>query len=265
MFNELFGSTFAIHYVVLLVLSLINSVCISAAINIDINNNNIKNKSTWVILALLFNYVTGIIYLIYRQKSIKKAKMLCDNCNESPTQKAGTKKSNIICIILILIAIIASFSASSIAKKLSNIDSDTNYSDYSDDTFEHFSYAPKNTDAFEYFYDMNATAYIDNYEVVYFTKNGEEYIYEFRKNGEGLTNEETGEFHYSNECFVDENGYLCFDEMLYNENINKYNFVVQKDGKAYYWAPFVSWDPYGNLVDSTTGNTISSDTDEIEN
>lgn len=269
MFNSIFSSTFYTYILVNLAFALAVSICVSIAINIDAKANNIQHKNLWVSFGFFANLFAGFIYLISRAKLISNAPYYCSNCNRKVPNGATvcpecnsnelvkinnhTKKTKTICIILIILAVVLAISSRAINDSF-NLDEEFPEDDTSslfgdiDDTFEHKAYNPTNTDEFEYYYDMNKKPYIDTLEVPYYTENGDEYIYEFCDDGEGLINNNTGEFHKSEECFVNKNGYLFFDNSLYDE-INDYDYSVEKDNEIYYLAAYVSWDDNGNLVD----------------
>lgn len=262
-------------------LSLVIAICVAIAIKIDTKAHNIKNGNIWTCLGFFFGFVAGFIYLISRKKLIEKAPSKCSSCGAStPTGSTTcvkcnsteltkvnnfTKKKKIICIVLIIIAVATSVSSRAINtyfhiddklidNMISSIDN-LNFENIDLDSFNHKAYHPNNTDEFDYYYDMKKNPYIDNFEVVYYTEDGTEYIYEYRSDGDGLISIENNEFHNAKECFVNKEGYLIFDDSLY-DSVDEYNHSAEKDGETYYLAGYVSWDKNGNLVDNL-GNRIN--------
>lgn len=249
MFDFINGLSVYAFVAIYFLIALVISICVSVAINLDAKANNIKHRNLWVSFGFFCSLFAGIIYIVSRKSLIKKS--LNSSQNNTENQTLATKKNKPVIIALIVVAIVfavfgnimqAGYDLESKLDKLY----DTTYSD----TFLHKSYSPNNTDEFEYFYDMKKNPYIDNYEVIYYDEKGGEYLFEYRADGEGLINIKTSEFHKAEECFVDENGYLIFDDSLYNDELFEYNISVEKDGKTYYWAAYVSWDNMGNMVDS---------------
>lgn len=255
------------------------AICVAVAIKIDSKAHNIKNGNLWTCFGFFFAFVAGFIYLISRKKLIEKAQLRCSSCGKDNPSGATscvkcnstdlvkvdtfTKKKKIICIILIVLAVATSVTSRAlntyfnidenlINKMISSIDNLDNIDLYS---FNHVAYHPKNTDDFDYYYDMKKVPYIDNFEVIYYTEDGDEYIYEYRTDGDGLASIDSDEFHNAKECYVNKNGYLIFDESLY-DSVDDYNHSAEKDGETYYLAGYVSWDSHGNLVDNL-GNRLN--------
>lgn len=237
------------------------SICIAAAINIDAKAYNIKHKNLWVSFGFFFSYLAVIIYLIRRKKLIEKAQssLNTEYYTAEPVQ-SSSRKIKPVCIILIVLSIVLYVSETVVLnvfdlqeKAFDSISA----AEINNSAFEHIADTPANTDAFEYFYDRNKKPYIDTLEVPYYTENGDEYIYDYRGGSEGLMNNSTGEFHKSEECFVDPDGYLIFDEELYS-SLDAYYFYAEKDNKNYYQAAFVSWDSNGNMLDKH-GNSTAID------
>lgn len=275
-FTTIFTSDFYIFLIVSAALSLAISICVAAAINIDAKANNIQHKNRWVSCGFFFTFFAGFIYLISRKKLIAKAPHYCTNCNSKVPNGATvcpkcnstsliqlnnhTNKTKTICVVLIIAAILL-YIPSRIVNEKFDLEKQilengiTFLSNDYENTFEHLPYNPKNTNEFEYYYDINKKPYVDTFEVPYYTENGDEYIYEYRISGEGLMKNGTGEFHKSEECFVDINGYLIFDDSLYSK-IDDYDYSVETDNGTYYLAAYVSWNSFGNLVDKY-GSIIS--------
>ncbi|MGN0535048.1 MAG: hypothetical protein ACI4IR_03505 [Eubacterium sp.] len=261
---------FFIYYAFMLTSSALCGIFTALAINFDAKRNFVKNRNLWAILGFFFGWIVLVVYLICRKKLISKAEKyscavcytdardntgVCPNCNnqnfiEKTNPKANKLKTlSIVFLVLAIIVPIVMFGSDTALNISGNFaqsiaDMGNNYVD----TFSHKAFSPVNAPDMEYYYDKNASAYIDNLEVIYFTENGEEYVYEYRDDGEGLINSSTGEFHSSEECFVDEKGFLIFDDTLYSD-MNEYSYYAEKDGETYYWAATVSWDNCGNLVD----------------
>lgn len=96
--------------------------------------------------------------------------------------------------------------------------------------------------------------------VPYYDKEGNKYLYSFDANEQKgyYTNLSTQEIYENEYSFVDEDGYLVYDEehnFERQENIENVRTYKDSSGKTYYWASNISWDKDGNLLD-IYGKTI---------
>ena len=107
-------------------------------------------------------------------------------------------------------------------------------------------------------YDRLGKAY--TYKAVpYYDKNGDKYSYSFDSNTQkGIyTNVNTGEEYENEHCFVDENGYLVYDEnsSFVEQDAKNVKMYKDSDGNIYYWASGIFWNENAKLLDSY-GNVI---------
>lgn len=216
-----------------------------AAISILTKADNAPNRAVWEICTLLFGWKAIIVYLIIRKKYVKNSGEKTDE-----TAKKTKSKRNIAAILLaasiicfaVICGLIFKYGAPISAQNIA-----TEYSQATDEAFEHRKFSVPNSNEIMYYFDRNKKAYVDALEVPYYAADGTEYIYGYdSKKKDGLINNSTGEFHPSNECFVDKNGYLIIDSSLYS-SVDEYECSAEKDGEKYYLAAYVSWDADGEM------------------
>lgn len=103
-------------------------------------------------------------------------------------------------------------------------------------------------------YDALGNAYTYK-NIPYFDADGNKYCYSFDSDTMkgSYTNLATDESYDNDYCFVDEKGYLVYDdkqEFVKQEDAEYSSQYKDSNGKIYYWASSVTWDENGNMHDS---------------
>ena len=123
------------------------------------------------------------------------------------------------------------------------------YSTFNEDGSIHYFFNVNN-----FSYDRFKNAYTYDY-VPYYDRDLNKYRYSFDSNTlkGSYTNVNTGEVFENEYCFVDEDGYLVYDNehsFTGEKNEDGFDVYTSPDGSIYYWASSISWDKDGNLLDS---------------
>lgn len=83
-------------------------------------------------------------------------------------------------------------------------------------------------------YDMKGNAYKGLYDVVYYDKTGNKYKYDFDKSGyDKLYINSTDKYYDADLCYLDTDGYLCYDDDM-SIVVKNENECVDTDSKIYY-------------------------------
>ncbi len=130
------------------------------------------------------------------------------------------------------------------------------YSEFSEDGSVIYSFNSAN---FSYDKFKNAYTYRD---VPFYDKDLNKYSYSFDSDQQKgfYINILTGERFENEYCFVDEDGYLVYDEnhtFTMHENDKGIKIYTDSDGKTYFWASSIHWDLNGSMIDSH-GNILSA-------
>lgn len=84
------------------------------------------------------------------------------------------------------------------------------------------------------YYDMNGNAYKGFYNVVYYDKTANKYTYDFDKSGyDKLYINSTDKYYDADLCYLDTDGYLCYDDDM-SIVVKNENECVDTDSKIYY-------------------------------
>lgn len=102
-------------------------------------------------------------------------------------------------------------------------------------------------------YDRNATGYTHDH-IPFFDAQGNKYYYSYDADAvKGTyTNIETGEGFDWKISYIDRDGYIVFDmdnKFVEDNDEDTNKTFVDPDGNVYYWAPTVSWNENGQLLD----------------
>lgn len=130
------------------------------------------------------------------------------------------------------------------------------YATYNQDGSVNYHFNPEN-----FSFDRFGKAYTYD-KVPFYDKNLNKYAYSFDSDQQKgfYTNILTGEKLENEYCFVDEDGYLVYDEnhaFTMYENDEGIKTYTDSDGKTYFWASGIHWDQAGNMLDSS-GNILSA-------
>lgn len=234
------------------VLSILSRVCIPLAINFDMRARNLAQRKKLTILSFFFPLIVGIVYAIKR-KGMQKAFKVCSKCGthadpyapkcpkcggymlleyKNPKEKMLKVISIILCVIGVASYCVNEvYAAPSYLEELrskaellvgldeADVDDESDLLMLEDD---------------ELHYDRNGIAYTGWVNVKYFDRNGVEYHKEYSENdGVIVLDSENNAYEY-NKCFIDEEGYLCYD-------------VDTSEGKTYYSLDEIYWDYSGQL------------------
>jgi hypothetical protein len=212
-------------YLVSGVLGLLSNVLIAVAISLDCKARNIKSRVAYSVLAFFFPLIVGIVYACTRKTAQK--------INNEPVANASKlAKNSVIVFVIAVIAFVGSagvsvYSSVSGAVDLLDSVSDTEY------------------------YDMKSNQYDDYYDVIYYDIDLNEYKYDVDEDTyDGyFVNQSTNEKLLADKCYIDEQGYLFYDENDELVASDDYTTFTDSQGNTYYFATDVYWNSSGDMVD----------------
>ena len=109
------------------------------------------------------------------------------------------------------------------------------------------------------YYDAEGNAHFYQSDVFYLDKNGNKYTYDFDKSGyERLYINGSNSFLNADLCYLDQNGYLVYDEDMSITAKNEYS-CVETDGSLYYPVNFAEIDKDGAIHYSFNSANFSYD------
>lgn len=255
---------YIVTYILVVVISIMSNAFIALAINNDASARDLQKRTTYAVLAFFFPLVVGVIYLCKRSKMQKVHPKMCNRCCNYVEENAAVcpycssshfstyhndkskklKKSSIVFLVLAVVlyvvgVVLANFAAVPLANSI--VDKGINSVTSGDENpLDELS-----------FYDMKGNAYKNMEDVIYYAKDGSQYVnVRDEKTYESFfvnTKDETQKYE-SLKCFVDKDGYFIYDADGAIDLDDTYMTAKDSEGNVYYPAEIVGWDSSGTLL-----------------
>lgn len=240
------------------------NILLAVAVNLDCRARNIQRRKMWTIITLLIPLVGGIVYAIKR-KGEKGEYKQCASCGQkepasrNQCSKCGgftlvdykhpkSKMLQTISIVLAVGAIICGIVdyASVVPSTVKEIQKEYNQMASGEDD-EEIPEAPITEN--ELYYDANGRAYSDLFDVKFYDKEENTYLYCY-DDTDGvyfLREKDNKKYSNMNNCYVDKDGYFYYDS---NESVTATdnNTFKDKEGNIYYLAESVTWSYDGTML-----------------
>lgn len=272
-----FGIKFAVFLVLYLLFIVMAQIALAVTVNRDCKAKNNQKATMWTVLVFFFPFIAGIIYLCIRNdgKNLPPKRCLscgemvdirydfCPRCNSSafdvqPPEYTNQykKKAKTSLIFTIITYVIAIVMCVLMFVQIMGVGFDALKNDF-DPYGSHFAYGDDNGK--KCYFDKKGNLYTESEEVLYYDREDNVYRYEEDDN---VFIDDNGEKYYTYFTYVDSDGYFVYDEdnkiFMTDDRADEGRAeYVDSEGNKYHYAPYVSWDSQGNLVDSAEGTPLN--------
>lgn len=267
-----FGIKLIVFALLYALFALICQICLAVTVNYDCKSKNNSKATMWSVLVFFFPYIAGIIYLCTRNDAKHMHPKRCMTCGamidvryDFCPQCSGTafdqqlsynpevykKKAKTSVIVTVITFIAAIVMAVLMIAQIFSVGFDSLKKE-TDPYGSHFAYSAE--DGSKCFYDMKGNVYTDSDDVKYYDRDGNVYRYD---DEEDVFADYNGEIYYTYFTYVDSDGYFVYDEdnKIYTDDVD--GSYIDDEGNVYFYAPNVSWNSEGKLVDSSSGTQLN--------